>query len=393
MNKEKFSHKEEALMALAQGEWRRALEAYRSHCKEEPGDLRSRLKVAELFERLGRRQEALKTYREVAEAYVEEGFLLQAISLFKIMLRIDPSLREASERLAELCRTREKGEKLPQALTSVPLFSELSPLEVQSLLPQVVAISFPKGAQVCRQGEPGDSLFILCRGEIAIVREFAKGRERTIGHLREGDIFGELGFFTDGKRHATLRATTECEVLEISRQGLERVIQKHPRVQRALEHLFQRRVLDTFLALSPLFSSLRPEEREEVLGRFHPLHVPQGTYVFRKGDPSLALYMVRSGEVELSVRKGDGTTVILEMARSGNFFGEIALLLERPCLSDAKAIRPSELLELKKEDFSSCLDRFSGLRLAVQEMSAMRLHRMKTTLSQEAIERAREVMV
>lgn len=393
MNKEKCSFKEEALTAMAQGDWKRALEAYRRHCEGEPGDLRARLKVAELLERLGRKKEALKVYREVAEAYVKEGFLLQAISLFKIMLRMDPSLLEARERMAELCRAREKGERLPQALMGVPLFSELSPGEIQSLLPEVMAVSFPKGALVCRQREPGDSLFVLCRGEIAIVRELGHGREMVIGHLREGEIFGEFGFFTDGKRHATLRATTECEALEITRAGLERVIEKHPRVRNALEHLFQRRVLDTFLALSPLFSSLRPEEREEVLGRFHLRHLPEGSFVFRKGDPATALYLVRSGEVELSIRKGNGTKVVLEIARSGNFFGEIALLLERPSLSDAKSIRASELLELKKEDFRSCLDRFPGLRSKVQEVSAMRLYRMKASLSQEAVERAKEVMV
>jgi len=393
MNKEKLSHKEEAHMAIARGDWKKALEAFRRHCEEEPEDLRSRLKVGELLERLGRKKEAVEVYQEAAEAYARDGFILQAISVNKIILRINPSLQDISDRLSQLCREKEREGKIPQALAKIPLFSELSPQELQSLLRQVKAAGFPKDASICREGEKGDSLCILCRGEIAISKELGKGKEVRIRHLREGDIFGEFGFFTDGKRHATLRATTECEILEIPREGLDGVIRTYPRVREALENLFRERVLDTFLALSPLFSSLRPEERGEVLKRFILRKVPEGTILFRRGDPPGSLYMVKSGEVEISVRNRPGQKVILEIQRSGNFFGEISLLVDRPRMTDARTIRLSELLELTKKDFHACLQRFPGLHSTVKEISSMRLARIKAALSQEGIERAKEAMV
>jgi alkyl sulfatase BDS1-like metallo-beta-lactamase superfamily hydrolase len=73
MNKAKVSHKEEAQRALARGEWSKALESFQKHCAQEPSDLRSRQKVAEGLERLGRRLEAIHERRKVAEAYAEEG--------------------------------------------------------------------------------------------------------------------------------------------------------------------------------------------------------------------------------------------------------------------------------------------------------------------------------
>jgi cAMP-dependent protein kinase regulator len=393
MNKEKLSHKEEAQRAFARGEWKKALESFQRHCEEEPEDLRSRLKVGELLERLGRKKEGVEVYREVGEAYARDGFILQAISVNKIILRINPSLQDISDRLAQLCREKEREERIPQALAKIPLFSELSPQELQSLLRYIKATGFPKDAFVCREGEKGDSLCILCRGEIAISKELGKGKEMTIRHLREGDIFGELGFFTDGKRHATLRATTECEILEIPREGLDGVIQTYPRVREALQNLFRERILDTFLALSPLFSSLRPEERGEVLKRFVLREIPEGTILFRRGDRPTCLYMVKNGEVEISVRNRQGRKVVLEIQKSGNFFGEISLLVDKPRMTDAKTIRPSELLELTKSDFHACLQRFPGLHSTVKEMTSMRLARMKATLSQEGIERAKEAMV
>ena len=81
MSKEKLSWKEEAQRALSKGDWKKALESFQKHCAQEPTDLRSRVKAAELLERLGRKKEAIGEYRKVAETYAEEGFLLQAISI------------------------------------------------------------------------------------------------------------------------------------------------------------------------------------------------------------------------------------------------------------------------------------------------------------------------
>jgi len=68
MNRKKMSLKEEGRQALSRGEWKKALESLRNHCAQKPEDFRSRLKVAELLERLGQKEEAARMYRKVAEA-------------------------------------------------------------------------------------------------------------------------------------------------------------------------------------------------------------------------------------------------------------------------------------------------------------------------------------
>ncbi len=111
MNKERRSCKEEAQRALAKGDWKKALEHYQKHCAQETGDLRSRVKIGELMERLGQKKDAVLVYGEVAEAYAKDGFLLQAISLNKMILRIDPSAREINDRLAQLYQERTRETK------------------------------------------------------------------------------------------------------------------------------------------------------------------------------------------------------------------------------------------------------------------------------------------
>lgn len=385
--------KEEAQQALSRGEWRKALECFQNHCAQEPKDLRSQMKVAELLDRLGQKKEAVQMYRKVAEAYAQDGFLLQAISINKIILRMDPSSKDVHHRLAQLYAEKTGEMKPHRPFPHIPLFSELNEQELESLLPHIQIKTFLKGSLICREGEGGDSLFVISRGEVAITKETPTGREVGVRNFKEGDSFGEFGFFMDQKRHATVKAVTECEILEISRNELNEMITIHPRLNEVLQNLFKERILDSFLALSPLFSSLNAKEREEVIRRFHLRKIPQETMLFQGGDPPASLYMVRSGEVEIFTQNRHGKKVILGVLESGNIFGEIGLLFDKPRMANARTTRPTELLEMTKEDFRTCLLQFPSLQTKLKEISLKRLHRMKELLSQEAIQKAKEAMV
>jgi cAMP-dependent protein kinase regulator len=394
MSKGKISFKEEALRALSKGEWGKALDHLQKHCSRQPNDLRSRLKMAEVLERLGRKEEAVQEYRKVAEGYATEGFLLQAISVNKIILRINPSLKDVNERLAQLYTEKCQEAKPRHPFPQIPLFSELQDQELQSLVSQVRVKTFQNEETICQDGDPGDSLMIISRGKVGIFKQALKGQEGLIRSLKEGDFFGEFGFFTDQKRHASVRALTESEVFEISREGLNEIISAHPRIHEVLYSLYKERVLDLFLSVSPLFTSLSAPERDEVFKRFQLISVPEETVIFNGGDPPRSLYLIRSGEVEIFIRNPKGEKVILANLESGDFFGEIGPLFNKPRMASAKTIQPSELLELKKEDLETCLYQFPQIRETLKEITVKRLTRMNLEIfSQKKSEKVREAMV
>ena len=393
MNKERMSLKLKAQQALSRGDWKKALECFRNHCAQKPQDLRSRLKVAELLERLGQKEEAVQMYRKVAEAYVSDGFILQAISVNKMILRMDPSSKDIGARLAQLYSEKIRGAKPSRPFPHIPLFSELEKQEFQLLLSHIQSKTYRKDSLICREGERGDSLFVISRGDVAILKQTQGGKEIRVQNLKDGDFFGEFGFFVDQKRHATVKAMTDCELLEISRSGLQEMIEAHPRLNEVLHNLFRERVLDNFLALSPLFSSLTIEERREVMKRFHLLKVPGETILFKGGDPPTSLYMVRNGGVEIFTQNRQGKKVILALLESGNIFGEIGLLFDKPRMANAKTTRPTKLLEITQEDFKACLLQFRHLQTKLKEISLKRLSRTTELLSQVAIQKAREAMV
>jgi CRP-like cAMP-binding protein len=182
--------------------------------------------------------------------------------------------------------------------------------------------------------------------------------------------------------------------LEISRNELNEIINAHPRIREVLYNLYKERVLNLFLSVSPLFSSLSALEREEVFKRFRLLDVPEETLVFEGGDPPRSLYLIKSGEVEIFIRNPQGRTVVLGTLKSGDFFGEIGPIFDRPRMASAKTIRPSELLELTKEELEACLVQFPQIRATLKDISIKRLTRMNLEIfSQSQSEKIREAMV
>ncbi|NWF92547.1 MAG: cyclic nucleotide-binding domain-containing protein [Syntrophaceae bacterium] len=389
----KVSFKARAQQALSRGDWRKALENFQKHSALAPEDLRSRLKVAELLERLGRKKEAAGVYRQVAEAYARDGFLLQAISVNKMILRVDPSSKGVGDRLARLYAERNLASTSLNPLPPIPLLSELNEQELQLLLKQIELKTFDKGTPICGEGDPGDSLFIVSRGEVGVYKRMGNGEEAWIRNLEEGDFFGEFGFFTDRRRHASVRSINGCEILEIPRNRIEEMIRVHPRIKEVLQNLFRKRVLDLFLAVSPFFSGLNSGEREEVFKRFRLIRVPEETVLFRGGDPPDFLYMVKSGEVEIYTQNRKGRRTLLATLRSGSIFGETGLLFNKPRMAYARTTCPSELLGLSREDLEACLVRSPKLRSLLKEISLMRLDQTKEILFQEKLEEVKEGMV
>jgi CRP/FNR family transcriptional regulator, cyclic AMP receptor protein len=80
------------------------------------------------------------------------------------------------------------------------------------------------------------------------------------------------------------------------------------------------------LAEVPLFSLLDDQERAALAERIDVVTLPAGKIVYNYGDPGDSMYVVRTGVVELSFANDTGDKIVIEVARQGDFFGELSLL-------------------------------------------------------------------
>jgi CRP-like cAMP-binding protein len=112
-------------------------------------------------------------------------------------------------------------------LRQVDFLCDLREPELQLLLTGVTVLKFGTGETIVREGDEGDSLYIIRSGEVEVVATNG-AREVHLRNLRRPAFFGEISLMTGEKRNATVRARTDAELLELSRDGFTQLFQSHP---------------------------------------------------------------------------------------------------------------------------------------------------------------------
>ena len=109
------------------------------------------------------------------------------------------------------------------------------------------------------------------------------------------------------------------------------------------------------LAHVPFFQLLDAEERNFLAQELDIVRFREGQMVFSYNDPGDALYVLRSGEVEVFFKDDTGGRVVLETAREGDFFGEISLLDNGPRTASVVVTKDVEALRVDRHDLDHLL--------------------------------------
>jgi CRP-like cAMP-binding protein len=115
-------------------------------------------------------------------------------------------------------------------LRGLDWLGELSDAETRRLLRVSSSREFARGATVFEPVANPRSVYLLERGLVRIYRLSAKGEEATLGYVRPGEVFGELGAFSDQPRESFAQAVRTSHVLRVPREELRRVLDDHPRI-------------------------------------------------------------------------------------------------------------------------------------------------------------------
>ena len=104
------------------------------------------------------------------------------------------------------------------------------------------------------------------------------------------------------------------------------------------------------LAEVDLFELMSDEDREMLAQIIDMRTLAGGDILYKAGEPGESLFVVRSGEIERSIRDTAGQEIQLSIHSDNDIFGELALLDRAPRSATATALTDTELLELDRED-------------------------------------------
>jgi CRP-like cAMP-binding protein len=115
------------------------------------------------------------------------------------------------------------NKQLLAVLAAVPLFEGLSRRQLKQVADLAEVASFMAGATLVKEGEPGESFFVILTGEAKV-----KVKGRTVNRAIPGDHFGEISLLDGGPRTASVVSETPMTVLMIERPAFQKLLRKDP---------------------------------------------------------------------------------------------------------------------------------------------------------------------
>ena len=113
-------------------------------------------------------------------------------------------------------------------LAATEVFGEVEPRELEEVAKVAVPRSWDRGQVIFREGDVGDTCYLLRSGAVVLTREHQDGRTVALAELRAGMLFGELAMFRGETRSATAEALEPTTAVALLAGDVQRLIRRNP---------------------------------------------------------------------------------------------------------------------------------------------------------------------
>jgi len=247
-------------------------------------------------------------------------------------------------------------------------------------------VTLAAGETLFCQGDPADALYVVADGRLRVTQELAgpDGSPVTmrLGDLGPGELVGELGVLTAGRRTASVAAVEPSRLVRLSGGDVAALVETAPAIAERLAELGRRRLRSSQLAaaLCRLLGQVDPALLEDIERRVAWVALKGGEVLVSAGEASRGVYILLSGRLrvatgEPAVARGAaaaGQRFVSEVA-PGESVGEIALLTGEARTGEVRALRDSLLAGLSAEDFDAVRARHPQLVEALARVLIRRL--------------------
>ena len=259
------------------------------------------------------------------------------------------------------------AEALALVQGNVPLFKDLTTLQLREFMLDSEVVAPAPGAVVFRKDDYTNSFFSVVDGEVVIEIPAKDGKTNSI-KLRRGQFFGEMGLLSGRRRSSTVMAGKDCVLIETPRRSMLKLVASIESVRRQIDETSLRRAVRTQIA--PFVSE---SDMDEIVKGALIKNYAAGETIFQEGDTADGLHLIRRGSVTIS-RVIGGKEVVLSYVAAGNYVGEMALLSSEARRSaTVRAAVNCETILLSAASFNEVLSRSATLRGGIEARVLERL--------------------
>jgi cGMP-dependent protein kinase 2 len=256
----------------------------------------------------------------------------------------------------------------------VEILHGLSPLQMREFMIDCEVHAYRAGEVIFQRNAIGSSLFGIADGSVLV--EIDPKKPSVTVPIEESSIFGEVGLISGRRRGATIRAGTDCMVIEIDRMSALKLMATVQEARSTVHRItIERQILQIF------GSGLSPKDIAEVLASSELREVKAGQVVVKEGEESYDIFIVRSGSMTVEKNIG-GKDIFLSYIPAGSYFGEMALVDGGRRTATVSAAIKSEVVRLDGNEFRKLLGRNDRLRAKLETDMASR-RKINTFIEQQ----------
>ncbi|XP_055688692.1 cAMP-dependent protein kinase type I regulatory subunit isoform X1 [Lutzomyia longipalpis] len=235
---------------------------------------------------------------------------------------------------------------LSKAIAKNVLFSHLDENERSDIFDAMFPVNCLTGESIIQQGDEGDNFYVIDQGEVEVFVN-----SELVTTIGEGGSFGELALIYGTPRAATVRAKTDVKLWGIDRDSYRRILMGST--------IRKRKMYEEFLSRVSILESLDKWERLTVADALETVSFEDAETIVKQGEPGDDFYIIVEGCAVVLQQKGEAqqNEESAEVGRLGpsDYFGEIALLLDRPRAATVQARGPLKCVKLDRARFERVL--------------------------------------
>uniref|UniRef100_H3DF21 Protein kinase cAMP-dependent type II regulatory subunit beta n=1 Tax=Tetraodon nigroviridis TaxID=99883 RepID=H3DF21_TETNG len=259
---------------------------------------------------------------------------------------------EEKEPLVTHPKTDEQRQRLQEACRDILLFKNLDPEEMSQVLDAMFEKFCTEGEHIIDQDDDGDNFYVIESGTFSI---FVKtdSTEKLVGCYDNRGSFGELALMYNTPRAATIIATSTGALWCLDRLTFRRIIVKN--------NAKKRKMYESFIETLPLLTSLELSERMKVVDVISSKVFSDSQQIIVQGDLADCFYIVESGQVRITIKRGrtkkdpEEEEVDIATLSRGQYFGELALVTNKPRAASAYAVGSVKCLVMDVKAFERLL--------------------------------------
>ncbi|KAI4883096.1 hypothetical protein NFI96_011974 [Prochilodus magdalenae] len=249
-------------------------------------------------------------------------------------------------------KTDEQRCRLQEACRDILLFKALDQEQFSQVLDAMFEVIVQPQEHVINQGDDGDNFYVIERGVYDIVVQ-KDSVGCCVGQYNNKGSFGELALMYNTPRAATIIAKQEGALWGLDRATFRRLIVKN--------NAKKRRMYESFIESVPLLKSLELSERMKIVDVLGVKTFQDGERIIMQGDKADCFYVVESGDVKIMMKsktkadRQDNAEVEIARCTRGQYFGELALVTNKPRAASAYAIGNVKCLVIDVQAFERLL--------------------------------------